>query len=105
MTNFSPARGARPLGANVLRNDSNSGPAKLSTDRCHAQAVIGETRNPSRAYSIAASNNRSNGSSPNCADSSTHAETAPGTVTLCQPRSGISVKFARYQSTLQLAGE
>ena len=58
----------------------------------HERAMIGETRNPLRAYSIAGSKRRSKSSLPNFADSSTHADTAPGTVTEFHPVSGTCLK-------------
>ncbi len=87
--NSSPDLGARPPGRNASANpgcDSNSG-----TIAAHCAATVGEIRNPLRPYEIAGSNSFSNGSLPNLACSSTHAETAPGTVTEFQPTAGMAL--------------
>jgi len=78
--------------------DSNSG-----TCAAHCSAIVGETRKPLRPYEIAGSKSRSNGSLPNLACSSTHADTAPGTVTEFQPSTGTALP-PKY-SGVHAAGE
>jgi hypothetical protein len=66
--------------------------------------VTGETANPSSAYPTARSKSASNGSAPKRSESATQAETAPGTVTVSQPRVGIVVWPAK-RSGESAAGE
>ncbi len=86
MLNRSPARGARPPGRKTRRNSANSGAPKDFSAYPHARAVIGWTGKPSDAYRMAGSKSVSNGRRPKRPESSTQAETAPGTVTEFQPR-------------------
>ena len=67
-------------------------------------AIVGDTRKPSRPYRIARSKSCSNGSLPQRLCISTHADTQPGTLALCQPRCGI-VFHAETKSGVHPAGE
>src|SRR5438874_1094403 len=74
-----------------MKASANPGcPFSSGTCFSHWPAMVGETRNPSRAYRIAVSKSFSNGSLPNLRCSSSHADTQPGTVTVFQPRVGIA---------------
>ena len=66
--------------------------------------MVGETRKPSRPYSIAFSKSFSNGSLPHRRCNSTQAETHPGTLTEFQPRSG-TLERAAKNSGVHPAGE
>src|SRR5205807_9241175 len=69
-----------------------------SSGTCGSQrsATKGETGNPFAAYSIAGSKSFPKGSLPNFFDSSTQADTAPGTDTLFQPRTGTALCPLKY---------
>ena len=70
----------------------------------HSLDIIGDTEKPSFAYFIAGANKLSNGKKPNFSESVIQLETAPGTVTLSQPRNGIFSKLLNL-SEVQLAGD
>ena len=58
-------------------------------------AMLGETWNPSRAYVAAGAAMVASGNEPNRFHSAIHPPTAPGTVTLSHPRSGIFSRLAK----------
>ena len=83
---ISPASGARPLGMKALKPGKSLSSATASR---HWRAMTGLTGNPSRAWRIASTKRSSKGRLPNLPESATHCDTAPGTVTESQPRSGM----------------
>ena len=70
----------------------------------HCRATTGLTGKPSRAWRSASTNRSSNGSAPKRSDSAAQPDTWPGTVTVSQPRAGMSAMPLK-RSGCQPAGE
>ncbi len=91
--NRSPGVGARPRGMKAAAKPGWS--ASSGTWRAHLSATMQATPWPRSASSMAGSSRSANGSRPQRSDSATQPATAPGVVTVSQPRSGIAPPWRR----------
>ncbi len=92
-TKRSPGAGARPCG---MKASAKPGCALSNgTWRAHLSATMQATPWPRSASSMAGSSRSANGSLPQRCDNATQPATAPGVVTVSQPRSGMLAPWRR----------
>ena len=86
--NSSPTAGARPRGRKVGAKPGCAVSSATWAAANHLAATTGGTMKPRSAMSIAGTSKSAKGNLPKRSLKATHAATAPGTVTLSQPRCG-----------------
>ena len=107
-TKRSPTRGGRPCGRNACAKPGCRTSSSTWAARVHFCCTTTGTAEPRVATSMAGAIRSPNGSAPKRSESAVQPPTAPGTVTVSQPRGGVLVASApwrpRIQALVQRAG-